>query len=477
MDRSRLFVLIILVVLIIFLGVLVRQAAVILLAIPLLIYLSAGVLLAPQSLNLRAGRALTVRLANGLLQAFPPPGGQERVIPARSAVTVRVAVTNDGPGLSEVVIADRVWQHATSLATAASSEWEYTFSPSRGRTVFPDLKALVGDPFGLFTRQVSVKALTDGEPEGSLLTLPEVIALKRITLRPPQLSGYAGPVAARLPGSGTDFFGVREYQPGDSPRHLNWRISSRRERELFTNQFEGERFADIGLILDARHSRNLVVVTGETPVKETSELFEYAVIGAASLGRAFLRDGHRLSLLVYGFSIDRLPPGTGRVQSERLARALANARTLHNYALDNLDYLPTRMFPPRSQIVFVSPLGEEDFEPLVRYRALGYDVLVLSPNPVSFEARQILKLAPKRALKRESTAAGEALLATELTKPAPAGDLQMALRLATIERELLIRRLARFGVWVVDWPVDRPLAEALRKGLAPLRRGQRMLKI
>jgi uncharacterized protein (DUF58 family) len=184
------------------------------------------------------------------------------------------------------------------------------------------------------------------------------------------------------------------------------------------------------------------------------------VIAAASLARAFLRDGHRLSMLVYGFSIERVPPSAGRVQSERVLRALANARTLHNYALDNLEYLPTRMFPARSQIVFVSPLGDEDFEPLVRYRALGYDVLVLSPNPVAYEAGENANRAVSGAPAAD-----------------PYGDWAMALRLATIERELLIRRLARFGVWVVDWKVDRPLAEALRKGLAPLRGGQRFLRV
>ena len=461
MDTSRRYFLITLSALLIFLGIVFRRAEVLLLAVPLLVYVGAAVVLAPQSARLQGERWLTVQLSSGLVQAAPPIRGDERVIPARSTVLVRIRVKNEGVGLSEAVIGDRRWVHVTSLPTGASSEWEYSFTPPRGRYPFSDLRVLAGDPFGLFAHELAFPAPVDGNPKSALLVLPETVQLRRVPVHPPRLSGYAGPVAARVPGSGTDFYGVREYQPGDSPRRLNWRLSSRHDIELYTNQFEGERYADIGLILDARFSRYLLtpvslpaqaiasrILSGPFP-----DLFEYGVTAAASLGRAFLRDGQRVSLLVYGFVTERVPPGTGRMQIERLLRALAGARTIQNYALENLNYLPTRLFPPRSQIVFISPLSIDDFEALVRYRALGYDVLVIAPNPVHFEARVSLEMGGRT------------------------GDQELAVRLANIERELLIRRLARYGVWVVDWKVDRPLVEALRKGLAPLRNAQRMLRV
>jgi len=461
LNPSRRYFLITLVAFLVFLGIVFRRAEVLLLAAPLLVYVGAAVAMAPQRADLRAGRWLTVHLANGMVQAVPPILGDERVIPARSFVTVRVQVENVGAGLSELVIGDRRWVHATNLPRGASSEWEYSFTPERGRHPFLDLRVLAGDPFGLFARELALPAPVDGNPKSALLALPETAQLRRVPVRPPRLSGYAGPVAARVPGSGTDFYGVREYQPGDSPRRLNWRLSSRHEVELYTNQFEGERYADIGMILDARYSRYMLAQVSppaEVPSSPSvsgpfPDLFEYGVTAAASLARAFLHDGHRVSLLVYGFNTERVPPGSGRMQSERLLRALAGARTIQNYALENLNYLPTRFFPPRSQIVFVSPMSVEDFEALVRYRALGYEVLVIAPNPVHFEARVVVGIGGRTT------------------------DQELAIRLASIERELLIRRLARYGVWVVDWKIDRPLVEALRKGLAPLRSAQRMLRI
>jgi uncharacterized protein (DUF58 family) len=161
--------------------------------------------------------------------------------------------------------------------------------------------------------------------------------------------------------------------------------------------------------------------------------------------------------------MERLLPGTGRVHSERLLRALARARPMQNYALENLDYLPTRMYPPGSQLVFVSPLSVDDFGALVRYRAQGYDVLVVSPDPVNFEACHNPSLAGL------GHGSGE--------KDSATTDLNLALRLAVIERRLLVRRLERYGVWVVDWKVDHPLDEALRRGLRPRRSGVRRLRL
>jgi uncharacterized protein (DUF58 family) len=185
------------------------------------------------------------------------------------------------------------------------------------------------------------------------------------------------------------------------------------------------------------------------------ELFEYSVVAAASLARAFLTDGHRLSLVSYGYSMERVYPGAGRAHGDRILRTLAGAQSLLNYALEDLGYLPpTRLFPPRSQIVLVSPLADDDFEPLVRFRSLGYDVLVVSPDPVRFEAVHSDVI---------------------LSQNSEQSDLQLAYRLAAIERTLLLRRLERYGIIVVDWDVARPLPEALRRDLATLRTCQRQL--
>ena len=87
----------------------------------------------------------------------------------------------------------------------------------------------------------------------------------------------------------------------------------------------------------------------------------------------------------------------------------------------------------RSQLVLVSPLCREDLPVLVRLRARGYALLVVSPDPIAFEAAHL---------------DGEP-------------EVALAVRVARLERRLLFSRLRRAGVMVVNWRVDRPLDRVL----------------
>ena len=56
-----------------------------------------------------------------------------------------------------------------------------------------------------------------------------------------------------------EFFGIREYEPGDEMRWVNAKITARHTQKVFVNQFEQERAADIGLILDVRKQSDIHV--------------------------------------------------------------------------------------------------------------------------------------------------------------------------------------------------------------------------
>ena len=89
---------------------------------------------------------------------------------------------------------------------------------------------------------------------------------------------YAGTIPARVGGTGTEFFGVREYQFGDSPRTINWRVSARHAENLYSNEYQQERVADVGIVLDARASTNLF--------HANKSIFEHKVTAAAALSDA-----------------------------------------------------------------------------------------------------------------------------------------------------------------------------------------------
>ena len=396
-------------------GLISRNGALVALAFPLVLYLFVALFQRPEDLNLRTTRVLS-----------------ETCVSQDTHVEVTLTLVNEGAIVEELLVADIVPPALTlvegetrALATLASGETltlSYTVSGKRGSYDFRDVHVTAYEHLGLFSRHKKLEIFE------RLLVLPSVLQLRRVPIRPLQTRGYAGPVPARRGGPGVDFYGVREYQAGDPLRWINWRISARHTRTIFTNEFEQERVADVGLILDARRRNDLVV--------NRQSLFEHSIQAAASLAGAFLNDGNRVGLLVYGRGLEWTFPGYGKVQREQILRALARARTGDSLVFESLDYLPTRFFPAKSQIVLVSPLCEDDPQMLVRLRARGYQVLVISPDPVSFEAER-----------------------------ATTKDAVLAARLARLERTLLLRRLSGAGIQVVDWSVHAPFDRTVNASL------------
>jgi uncharacterized protein (DUF58 family) len=268
-----------------------------------------------------------------------------------------------------------------------------------------------------------------------------MLKLRRLAIRPQRTRSAAGSVPARLGGSGIDFFGVREYRTGEPRRWINWRASARHPASLFTSEFQRERIADVGLILDARRSTDVR--------RDGDSLFEYAVQAAATLAQVFLSDGNRVGLLVYGHFLDWTYPGYGKVQRELILRALARAETGDSQVFDSLDFLPTRYLPAQSQLVLISPLCPDDVPMLVRLRARGYQLLVIRPDPIRFEV-------------------GDG-------RQHP--DLELAVRVLRVERGLVLRKLQQAGVQVVDWSVDQPFDQVVHANLSRMPQWSRALGI
>jgi uncharacterized protein (DUF58 family) len=212
-------------------------------------------------------------------------------------------------------------------------------------------------------------------------------------------------------------------------RWINDRLGARHEGALYVNEFEQERAVDVGLILDCRTDTNLF--------RGNSELLEHGTEAAATLAESFLSYGNRVGLLVYGGMRTWVQPGYGKIQRERILQALATAR-LYDRAVDKeLANLPTRLFPARSQLVFISSLLFQDLNTLVSLRARGYRLLVISPDPIKFECKLL----------------GNSQSVTQ------------AARFVRLERDYLLRQLRRSGARVFEWQVEQPFYQAARYAL------------
>ena len=410
---SRPLFLVFLVFLLLLAGLATVHGAMLALALPLLLYLFYGLWRGPEQVKLDVQRELSL----------------ERVAPG-TPVIVKLSVTNLGNDLDELALEDVIspaltilegsTRHLISLQRSKTFTFEYRVRGPRGGFPFETLHAQAGDHLGLFRMTRDIRTF------GQLFVFPAITRLKNVPIWSRRTRVYAGAIPARVGGAGVEFFGVRNYQESDSPRHVNWHVSARYTQDLFSNEFQQERVTDVGIVLDGRERSNLFV--------GRHSLFEHSVLAAGTLADTFLAQGNRVGLLVYSHYLQWTLPGYGKLQRERILHALSRAAPGASQVFDGLQHLPTRMFPSQSQIVLVRPLIEEDYSTLIQLRARGYQVLVVSPDPVAFEQSYL----PRQP------------------------EVRLAARIIRMERELLFKRLQRAGVRIVEWDVAQPFDQATR---------------
>jgi uncharacterized protein (DUF58 family) len=409
--------------LLVLIGEILRQGVLLILALPLVCYLAVGFYFALPSVMLKAQRSLSTTRAM-----------------SDEPVTVRVELENLGATLELIELADSVptvlelrqgsAQKIANLPGGEKISLEYVVSGMRGLARWQTLSVRVTDTLGLFLREMELPC------EGELLVVPTFERLEEIMIRPRRTRIFSGQVKARLGGAGIEFFGVREYYPGDERRFLNWKATARRDRPI-VNEFEQERVADVIILLDARERSDVINPYPQplSPLRERGEgvrgksLFEHSVRAALALAHYFTAQGNRVGLLIYGKYLDWTWPGFGRWQRERLLRAIVSAEKGNKAVFEDLENIPTRLLPAGSQLVFVGPILESDIKTIVDLR-LRYEVLCIAPNPILFESA-FLEATP---------------------------EVELALRLEHLKRQALLAQLRRVGIRVVDWDVSKPLA-------------------
>ena len=394
--------------------------------LPFLAYLGVGILQTPRQEKLRFGakRTLVQTRSDGIVSIHANLTVQNKALETvhlfiHETVQAGMKITDGELG-----------QWAT-LRSGESTELNYTFTAARGDFSWNSIRIWVSDPLGLIETEMLLPA------NGMIQIRPRIKKFKAIPLRPHTTLHSPGSIPARLGGTGTDFFGVREYHSGDPLRSLDWRLTARHPRKFFTKEFEQEEIAEIGLILDARESTDLRI--GE------ESLFEHCVGATASLAEMFLHQGHRVGLLVFGGTMSTAFPGYGKTQLHRILGCLSKAKVEKKIgAAAYLNFIPIRMFPSHALIVIISSLVSADRLLFQRLRAYGYQALLVSPDPIDF------------------------------AYPTLAQDIsnRLAIRATRVERRLKLNNIAQLQIPVIDWQVSQPLFPLVRNALTRSR-GQR----
>ena len=127
-------------------------------------------------------------------------------------------------------------------------------------------------------------------------------------------------------GVGLDFMDLREYEPGDDVRHIDWNVTARMDA-LFVRQYSEDRELTAWLLLDRSPSM------GFGPIDRPKEV----VLGelATTFARLLTRSGNRVGAVLFDNEIEEtLPPRSTRNQVLALARNLLRAPRVNGTVTD-----------------------------------------------------------------------------------------------------------------------------------------------
>lgn len=202
---------------------------------------------------------------------------------------------------------------------------------------------------------------------------PDILRqVKRIELRTRGLvnSRFVGEYHSVFKGQGMEFSEVREYQPGDEVRTIDWNVSARMRR-LFVKRYVEERELTVLLIVDCSGSSRFG--TGERDKQAmAAEL-------AAVLALTATRNNDRVGLILCSDHPEHVvPPRKGRRHALRLVRdVLAWPTSAHATDLGAaLDYA-ARVLPHHALVFVISDFVTRSAERQLRLMSQRHDIVAV----------------------------------------------------------------------------------------------------
>src|SRR6476646_1118607 len=183
-------------------------------------------------------------------------------------------------------------------------------------------------------------------------------------------AAFAGNYHSVFKGRGMNFEDVREYQPGDEIRAIDWNVTARMG-SAFVKKFTEERELTVMLVVDVSASGNF----GST----TQSKRELAAEVACLLAFSAIRNNDKVGLLLFTDRVELfIPPKKGRSPTLRIIREILffapeGRSTEPALALDYLNKVVTR----RSVVFFISDFQAPDFSQELAVTGRRHDFIAL----------------------------------------------------------------------------------------------------
>lgn len=210
------------------------------------------------------------------------------------------------------------------VGTRETVHGEAIFWPTRrGKVAFNRMRVWTTFPFGIIRKS---RVIT--QPQHTLI-YPMLYELRRGLLQSITPRTLIGSKVTHHSGAGDDYYGMREYKPGDSMRHIAWKRTARID-QLITIERTSPSPAKLRVILDltdyAAKSRQPGPESGKSgaaALEARRELEERAISLAASIVHAADLEGYEIGLTILGLPVTPIPLRRNRWHFNKIMAALA----------------------------------------------------------------------------------------------------------------------------------------------------------
>lgn len=267
-----------------------------------------------------------VALLDGALALLRPLPWVERELPHSLSLGVEhdaaLRVENRGQSLLTFDVFDRVpdtLRHfdlpkRVALPAGEGARVVYRIEPTeRGTFMFEGIDVRVRSPLRLWWRQGRIRA------EDHVRVYPNFRAVARYALLATENRlSLLGIKKRQRRGAGTEFQELRDYQPGDPLRAIDWRATSR-VRRVIARDYQDERDQQLLFLVDAgrrMHSRD-----------GTLSHLDHALNAVLLLGHVALSQGDSVGLMSFGSEERWLSPAKGQRHLNALLNAVFDLRT------------------------------------------------------------------------------------------------------------------------------------------------------
>ena len=208
---------------------------------------------------------------------------------------------------------------------------------------------------------------------------------------------FAGEYHSVFKGRGMEFDEVREYDPQDDMRDIDWNVTARMGHP-YTKKFVEERELTVIFLVDASSSGQYGT-KGKTKAELIAEI-------AALLAFSAVKNNDRVGLIIFSDQIEKyIPAKKGRFHVLRVVREILTFRPKHratdiNVALKTLNDVVTK----RGTVFLFSDFISKNYEKLLKIAHKKHDVIAVvveDPTEKEFPSlRSLVELEDAETLER-----------------------------------------------------------------------------